>query len=253
MASGDDKRERLQRALVDLAERMLVELFNRHGVPARADGHSIHVDSAGLWVECGVANLAQHPNAVVLQLDVRMWTSLVPEHPIHTPLAGFGDSWPVAVHKALTDWFHRIFEPVQAALGFRPDEPAHRLLVTGTATGEATTWDVFEGPIEVVAQGADKQPILDQIVGEQRPFPLILDTMTRVVGADPRRPLHWVKLFLARNHDGSRVTECQIDNVDWSDGLEKLLAFRWPDQPGYLAVKYFAVLRRTRPHPSQQD
>lgn len=244
MVSKGDERRIFQRKLTDLTERMLTELLTAHNVPARVAGGTIHVDLYGLRAECLTANYNQHPDAVVLQIDVRLWTSLVPDYPILTPLAGTGQSWPAAVHKALTDWFHRIFEPVRAALGFRPDQPAYEMAATTTGTAEFTTWDVFEGPIEIVAQGAEGRAMLERAVGEQQRFPLVLDALTRAVGDRPDRALHWVKIFLARNHDGSRVTECQIDNIDWPDDLDKLLAFRWPEQPGYMAIKYFAVLRR---------
>jgi hypothetical protein len=43
------------------------------------------------------------------------------------------------------------------------------------------------------------------------------------------------------------ATECLVDNREWQNDLEKLRNYPWPEQPGYLSVKYFIILRRIDP------
>ena len=237
----------LHGTLTASATEALANLLRAHHLTTRREGAGVYVDD--LRVVCRVVRTDRPAGAFNMQIDFTMWTDLLPDHPIFTPVSGFGDSWEAATNAALMDWLHRILDPVRAALGH--GEPPHRSfpLAVNSPTGQ-TSWLLFQGDTVAVSMpvGGAPVPPLPDLTGERMPVVLILDALAGLLGNMSDRPLHWAKLFLARQVDGSRIVELQLDNTDWDRDLDKLNSFPWSDDPGYMMIKYFAAIIRQDVH-----
>ena len=111
------------------------------------------------------------------------------------------------------------------------------MLSQDVASGQKTHWAVIAAPPQIA--GVHPLELFDCLAACP-PLLVIHDPLTEHL-ADVR--LHWVRLFLLRGADGSVSGECKLDNEVWPEARARLLAYEWPDVPGYLAFRQFLLLQ----------
>jgi hypothetical protein len=80
---------------------------------------------------------------------------------------------------------------------------------------------------------------LADVLGDQSLLGLVVDPFATAVNELPAYPLHWVKIFMAHFENGRRISELQLNNVDWPDH-SKREAFQWPAHRSMLGLRFFA-------------
>lgn len=92
------------------------------------------------------------------------------------------------------------------------------------------TWDVFVGRLSV--EGAAIEPP-----------PTVLPTLTDALRNEALAArLHWVRLFLRREADGTLATETLLDNAPWPAADRALAALAWPAAAQTYTVRRLILL-----------
>jgi hypothetical protein len=79
------------------------------------------------------------------------------------------------------------------------------------------------------------------------PFELVKETLKNKL---PDQKINWLKLYTARQADGSMTAECLLNNEVWDEGRELLMQYArtWPQKGEFLGQKQFIMIRRCDAH-----
>ncbi len=149
------------------------------------------------------------------------------------------------VEQATKLWCEGVFPPIRRAFDPAPvsededDTLTHpfTMATQDMETGKVTDWEVFLGKVQL---GGPNAGPFAAFLDEGKLLFLMMDALTSAA-RDVR--MHWVKVYVAFQPDGSRTFECKLDNEDWEEGVRVLKGIRWPRVKGFVQYRQFLVMR----------
>ena len=149
-----------------------------------------------------------------------------------------------AVLQATHNWCEGVFPPIRRVFDPTPpsaedDDSAYpfNIATKNLETGVVTDWNLFLGRVQV--GGVNSEPFAE-FLAQGKIVHLLMNALTSLAN-DVR--LHWVKVYVAFQADGSARFECKLDNEDWPEGVSELSRIRWPRVKDFVQYRQFLILR----------
>jgi hypothetical protein len=169
-----------------------------------------------------------------------------PPHSIRELLVGLSHDPREGVVQATHTWCAGVFPPIYRACDPNPASEDDSLVypfqmaTQDIQTGAVQDWDVFLGPPQLGGPNADA---FISFLNEGKLMHLMMNPLT-TAAQDVR--MHWVKVYVAFQPDGSRMFECKLDNDDFPEGVAALQNTRWPRVKGFVQYRQFLVMRPSK-------
>ena len=213
---------RMSTAPVDLAD-ILVQLFCGHGVDATRDGDWVILPKPYARAGAAVVREIPHPNAVVIQLDVRVFVGF--GRMVLESFGGVGVTRQDAVADAISAFAAGSFHVILAAFF---DRATDQVDVEEWPAAERTR-RVILGPLQARGKSELVRDFLPRVAEKIR---------ERFARLDIPDGTHWLRLYVAPD-----VREALLDNEEYSPAVSALQTIPWPTVDDFYSVRLFLVVR----------
>lgn len=176
-------------------------------------------------------NPGYHPSLLHLMV-VTIHPQYFPDG-IHEDIVGIGASFEDKVNSVLDNYLNTTFQPIMDSF---TDSHNPALDFTTMVNGKEVLWHPKMGPLTLQGQWSDPP--------QNEPFYELLKD--KLPGLLTNNKLNWLKLYIARQADGSLTGECLFNNEIWKEGLEEIAAYAytWKMHSDFQGMKQFMVFRR---------
>jgi hypothetical protein len=190
-----------------------------------------------LFLEANITNKTDHGEVIVLELNI------VASHPrvfaggISDFTAGIGTSDTMAIRTGVHNYVSGVFATILHSLT-NEHKPALDFRIN------KELWHPIAGPLQV--QGAFSE---DTTADEHHIFKLLKPVLVNKLANSKDTILHWVKVYVSRQEDGSITEECEYDNnpMPEGDALLKKYAASW-NVKAFAGEKQFFMLKLCGQH-----
>lgn len=174
---------------------------------------------------------------VPVGIEVRFDSS---ERGIYDTVVGLAEDRKVAVVEAVQLWSNTVFTVIRSAFGDEvpPNTGVQNfsLALEDEESGAVTQWMLTLGPAHL--RGTNASLFAREIEGGQW-VELLIDALTPLTRDED---LHWIKVYIAMQPNGSIFAECRFDNEEWPDAARVLQSVAWPTVEGFVQFRQFLVL-----------
>jgi len=205
----------------------LADAFGEHGILANRTAQGVSVDEANLVVSINVARVDKHPNARVVQLDIRAYSQRLANKVLIESIVGVGVDESEAAAQAFGKFLQSTFHVLLATL-VDAKHGSGQVEWARWAFGEKT-WRVCMGPL-LCHKPAPVQPeyakLLERLQAELVPG----------LAAGP----HWLRVYFMLDGAKCMGAEALLDNMDWPEGQKIVSEWHWPE--GTFWARHFLML-----------
>lgn len=163
-------------------------------------------------------------------------------HPVYFPegieehLAGLGSTIEEKVETALVNYIQSIFLTIMDSLSDSHVPELDFMTMTGD---QMVLW----------------HPKIGDLMTQEQWMPIEGEPLYEVIGEKVKKnltgnKLNWIKLFAAKQPDGSVIAECILNNVPWPEGTAAIGAYAesWDTGGRFKTMKQFIMFRKCDEH-----
>jgi hypothetical protein len=226
-----------QTSSVETSRALAVEISRQHpDLQVSITDNKIKIGDS-LFLEASITNRMVHTDAVMLELNIVASHAILFAGGISDFLAGPGANDSMAIKAGVTSYVAGVFSTILRGLTTE-HQPALDFNVN------KDLWHPVAGALQV--QGAfSKDSTLDDLHFIKMLKPLLVNKLATSTDTT----LHWVKVYVSRQPDGSIIQECAYDNNPLPEGntILKQYAESWKVN-GFAGQKQFFMLRKCGKH-----
>ncbi|QES90103.1 DUF6348 family protein [Rhizosphaericola mali] len=178
-----------------------------------------------------VAEIVHNPNYHQRLLHLWINTSQSDYFPegIEDNIVGIGDSIEEKINSVLNNYIHTTFLPIANSINesYEPDI---------TMSISAQIYQVEIGEI-------GKQGNWDKIPEQYIFFELLYNQLAQVISLEK---FNWLKVYIARQADGTISGECLLNNQNWEEGMSILIQYAnsWGVTHSFQGLKQFIMVKK---------
>lgn len=210
---------------------VLRQLFEGHGVPTSTYRDWVVFPDHEYAVSGRIVQEIANPNALILQLDVRL--VLDDRLVLLESCSGWGESAEVAVQNALEAFANSTFHVLLAAFFKQP-------LCHGTERLECT----IGGQSREVFLGVVTSRFGTPLDGEGEPDLTFFNYFLSQLESQKLSPgTHWLRLYQMQSQGAALANEVLLDNEPWSEMQTAMSRYPWPINDDPYDVRVFLVVK----------
>lgn len=215
--------------LLEVLQRMLAEMGHR--VDRHPQYLTLTVNQA-LEISTAIMDSPDYHPGILHLMILTTHPEYFPEG-IEEHIAGIGATLQDKVASVTGNYIHTTFLPIMESFSDRHN-PGLDLSVT--ADGKPVLWHPELGNLTLQGRWSDA-PAAEQL------FDLVRDKLESKLAF---KKLHWLKMYISRQADGTIIGECNFDNEPWDEGLAAIKAYAesWAQKGDFLGMKQFIMFRR---------
>ncbi|WP_022824950.1 DUF6348 family protein [Hymenobacter norwichensis] len=187
-----------------------------------------------LTLEASVIERTEHPDIIVLGLDMRL------RHPEFFPgaivecLAGIGENDFDAINRGVQNYLHSVLHVVIEAL-----EGCHIPNLDIVSATNEVLWHPLVSELQLQGVWARQIDQTDDHHFLTLLKPYLLQHLTS-------QPIQWLKVYASKLPDGEFIGECMLNNEPWQEGLTVIQrdTEAWPTAGDFAGQKQFFVFRQ---------
>jgi hypothetical protein len=206
----------------------LQQLLEAHSISCQQ--HGAELLAGNMSVSAWIIRKASTHIRNLLQLDIRVHSSLLGGRTLIESFAGWGDDEAQAINAAWEKFSRSSLHVLLAA--FIADRRDDGQVEWETWDHDGIAWNVCMGPLFNIS--FSEEPLRDLEVGG------LLDQIRDALLPGITRECHWLRFYYMKRGDERIGSECLLDNEPWPDGQKIVDQSNWPD--GDYSVRHFLVL-----------
>ena len=205
----------------------LEDAFKAHGVLTNRIAQGVSIDEANLVVSAGVVRVDNHPNARVVQLDVRAYSQRLANKVLIESFGGVGADESKATEQAFGKFLRSSIHVLLATLV--EAKYGNDQVEWESWNLDDKRWRVCMGPL--LHQGSASVHIA---------YAKLLERLKSELLPGLGAGFHWLRVYCMLNGTSCVGSEALLDNMDWPEGRRIVSEWRWPE--GTLWARHFLML-----------
>nr|WP_255489447.1 DUF6348 family protein [Dysgonomonas sp. 216] len=205
-----------------------------------AAGHKVEIEDASVIINDKITlrtEIVNNPNLhpLIMHLHTEIYVGNYFPGGLAEDLVGIGEDLPKKADSVLANFLNVSLPPILDA--FTDSHNPDLDFETTTNGNRRLLWHPKVGDIGYQGQWDESETITpDYLLGvlKNSLAPELID-----------RKFNWLKLYVAKQADGSISGECSLNNQLWDAGFDMLKSYAetWKNQDGFRAIKQFIVFR----------